>query len=163
MNKEVKNNKLNQVGGYPPTTKVAGFPASSIMKSKDLMIGDWVFLIKENIIAEIVGIKCDARYLADEAVVTIMHNGKWYDVDLNHLLPIPLTTGILQNNGFEKHYDDDIIIYSDANGIEVEMGINYKLSEDGYFYLRGILHKLYYVHELQHALRLCDIKKEIML
>ena len=32
INKEVKNNKLNQVGGYPPTTKVAGFPASSIMK-----------------------------------------------------------------------------------------------------------------------------------
>ena len=32
INKVVINNKLNRVGGYPPTTKVAGFPASSIMK-----------------------------------------------------------------------------------------------------------------------------------
>ena len=78
-------------------------------------------------------------------------------------LPIPLTAEVLEKNNFEKHYDDDIVIYTHPQGIIIEMGINYKLFNDGHFYVRGIQHRLYYVHELQLALRLCGIEKEIVL
>lgn len=88
----------------------------------------------------------------------------YFPCQLADISPIPLTTEILEKNNFEKHYDDDIIIYTHPQGIIIEMGINYKFFDDGHFFVRGIQHRLFYVHEIQHALRLCGINdKEIVL
>lgn len=74
--------------------------------------------------------------------------------------PIPLTLEILGRNGFIRHYDGDIILYSNKDFVEIEVGVNYTEFTDGGFYVRGIFRRLYYVHELQHALRLLG-KKEL--
>ena len=83
-------------------------------------------------------------------------------VNAYNVEPIPLTTEILEKNGFHKEWDEDIILMV-CDTIIVETGNNYKLYKDGKMYLRRVLSPLYYVHQLQHALRLCGIDKEIEL
>lgn len=73
--------------------------------------------------------------------------------------PIEITPEILILNGFELVYENDIILYHHKElQISIEAGINYKKFDDNRFYLRGVLHKLYYVHELQQALRISGNK-----
>ena len=80
--------------------------------------------------------------------------------------PIPLTPEILENNGFEKEIVggdtyftlDDIVLQNDYE-FGFDFGRFYRDSEDG-FVLVGII-TIKYVHQLQHALRLCGIDKEI--
>ena len=82
-----------------------------------------------------------------------------YSYNIDELKPIPLTPEILEKNGFTK---------------ELENGSHYRFALiDGHIkisilYARGVFEWLgpldfKYVHELQHALRLCGIKKEIAL
>ena len=118
----------------------------------DLMIGDWVF--RPDCYDKVVEVRKDSILGSDPLRGLI---------PIADLQPIPLTAEVLEKNNFEKHYDGDIIIYTHPQGIIIEMGINYKLFDDGRFYVRGIQHRLYYVHELQHALRLCGVDKEIVL
>ena len=75
--------------------------------------------------------------------------------------PILLTSEILEKNGFEK-WDDGWCIYDQENtGIEVAwVGTILKISGD---YANLELPAVMYVHQLQHALRLCGISKEIEL
>lgn len=130
---------------------------------RDIMIGDWVLWKNKNVqIAAVSGIKYSfgqidvtLAYCNDEKVLE--------SHDIKTISPVPLTAEILSKNKFEKHYDGDIVIYTHPQGIIIEMGINYKLFDDGRFYVRGIQHRLYYVNELQHALRLCGVDKEIVL
>ena len=107
------------------------------MKANELMIGDWVMLGSEKF-----------------RVGTILRGGNY-----SALRPIPLTAEILEKNGFEK------------------IGTSYQYIARPGLYIRliGISSKhlslqiasrytgLEYVHELQHALRLCGIEKEIVL
>lgn len=122
------------------------------LTAKDLMIGDWVY--RPDCYDKVVEVRKDTILGSDPLRGLI---------PIADLQPIPLTAEILEKNGFEKHYDEDCIIYTHPQGIIIEMGINYKLSDDGHFYVRGIQHRLYYIHELQHAMRLCGVDKEIML
>ena len=121
------------------------------MKANELMIGDWV-LYNETYqqILEISGIDDEVYLEADELV----HQSE--------IQSIPLTPEILEKNGFHKEWDEDIMLMS-CDTIIVEIGDNYKLYKDGKMYLRGVLAPLYYVHELQHAMRLCGIEKEIVI
>ena len=127
------------------------------LKAKDLMIGDWVkvngkCIQVENVYKDMINYTPYIPYAQEE-----------YFIEGKDITPIPLTAEVLKENNFEKHYDGDIIVYTHPQGIIIEMGINYKLFDDGRFYVRGIQHRLYYVHELQHALRLCGVDKEIVL
>lgn len=75
--------------------------------------------------------------------------------------PIPLTSEILEKNGFEK-WDDGWCIYDqESTGIEVAwVGTILKIEgQCGNLELPDVM----YVHQLQHALRLCGIEKEIEL
>ena len=120
------------------------------MKNTELMIGDWVILF-DKYPAKVEAI-CDVEvYLLDEVDL------HWH-VDYAFIKPIPLTAEILEKNGFV--YNDlpfvqaweqfGLALYSSGNGYRIGCGNNVALIIDS-------------VHELQHALRLCGIEKEIEL
>ena len=123
------------------------------MEAKELMIGDWV-LIGNNHIR-----------------VTSLQEGK----DYVEAQPIPLTAEILEKNGFEKsnQISDTPPYYMDEEG-----NIYYSFEQNGVNHFWGWWQpdnvfeiptnamgwiNIKYVHELQHALRLCGIDKEIVL
>jgi len=121
------------------------------MEAKDLMIGDWVYNHR-NWECPIVEIH------KDSAVVIARHYGE-EEFLLSDLRPIPLTPEILEKNGFVRnetwaewvHYCDNIFI--DFTILENETSFHLDLPNA----------MIDYVHELQHALRLCGIDKEIEL
>lgn len=117
------------------------------MKANELMIGDWV---KTQYGFEKV------REINAESIYA--KNGGY---DLEELSPIHLTAEILEKNGllkgegfeldFSRHHRLKVILlWTDAKGVSRTQITFY-------------LHKPQYVHELQHALRLCGIEKEIEL
>lgn len=125
------------------------------MKANELMIGDWVY--DGNSIAQVTGITCDG-------IIETTHN---QSSNIEIIRPIPLTIEILEKNGLEKdnhgrlnseYFDEDVnscleISVDDKTG-EIWWSYNW----DEYWIIR-----LRYVHELQNALRLCGIEKEIVL
>ena len=147
------------------------------MEAKDLMIGDLVLYVdKEG------GIETPCR------INSLNLNGEWTAQILNSefifqgdntecsieecLLPIPITPEILKKNWFEYYepYDPEIKTEgykSNDNRIFIRRE---KTSKSDWFcviYTEGIMEELMlgisYVHELQHALKLCKIEKEIVL
>lgn len=129
------------------------------MELNELMIGDLVSY-KGKMSCKITAI------CKDTAVVDNSTEQDWR-IDYNKLIPIPLTTEVLEKIGFIKHADYCWLI-SENNGKRL---IEYRTD-----YLDGLLRisyaeepfsklmiKVKYVHELQHALRLCGIEKEIEL
>lgn len=122
------------------------------MKANELMIGDWVLCDgKAYRVAEIGGIVC-------------IDNERELFAEPDQLQPIPLTPEILEKNGFES--DNNVFGLCD-----------YKLSEsyilenrgDRFSFVKRIpnyrstfhMTDISYVHELQHALRLCGIEKDL--
>ena len=126
------------------------------MNAKDLMIGDWVKLSKgnwsENRQVGLIDIEMIAEsvYLAE---------------------PIPLTQEILEKNGFSldeygEWYEREVSVKERNYWVNVAFR-NDSVSVYDLDILTGgrssiCIHKNY-VHELQHALRLCQIEKEIEL
>lgn len=127
------------------------------MKTRELQIGDWLhykgkfnaFPFKvESITKNKVG------YYAEP------NDHRMYYLSLSDCEPIPLTPEILENNGFAfmtglwylrtKERKPIQIVFKDNNVIT--LSINATPVPIG----------LKYVHQLQHALRLCGIKKEIV-
>ena len=131
------------------------------MKANELMIGDWVIDGKN--IAQITSIICDG------IIETTFNKSSNIEV----IEPIPLTPDILEKNGFTKSTPPPGI---HARCYELDNNKDrYNLTIADYNkYKRLLLNvdsedsecfniKCDYVHELQHALRLCGIKKEIIL
>ena len=146
------------------------------MKANELMIGDWVTFkdcqhenpMPIKIIA--IGFQADEE---DDCLVQIDGDKACDIIEINdEIVGIPLTAEILEKNGFEKRnryqweYRDGYckIVIDIAPQIEIDgeiLGtppINVKIE--------GALFELnrtddWYIHELQHALRLCGIEKEI--
>lgn len=130
------------------------------MKASDLMIGDWVNVTAaENIVrpdilsslpkkGKVVGIDCDCIYV----------DFVEYPFMLGDIEPIPITSEILEKNGFvynaipfmDGWEQFGLILYRGGDGYRIDCGINESLIID-------------FVHELQHALKLCGIDKEIRL
>ena len=118
--------------------------------AKDLMVGDYVFAPNRTY-SKVTGV------------------GKVIQLDKTTLLeevePIPLTPESLETNGFGKlvtygtekwiYGDMRMNIYSPPNGCW-RFCADTKRNENSVIYI-------YFVHELQHALRLCGIKTEIKL
>ena len=121
------------------------------MKSTDLMIDDWV--LYEGSPRKIV--------LLDDAGLALLRPGEDAEIIVKRdLRPVPLTPEILKNNGFENfgdYYDipdPSLVIKAVANTFVIGHSIN------GDF--EGFI-AIDYVHDLQHALKLCGIEKEIVL
>lgn len=124
------------------------------MKANELMIGDWVIAgsgepFKIGII--------DPDFLY------------W-----NEIQPIPLTIEILKKNGFKPYIPENHLetVYACQDISKAVAGELYALwpYRDGSFYLLlrvdgkdMVRMDVHYVHQLQHALRLCGIEKEIIL
>ena len=137
------------------------------MEANELMIGDWV--ISFGAPHKIVGVRTDSFY---PYIKTDMSD-TWYEEGMKDLLePIPLTPDILEKN-FGRPYGVGWYDAYELKRIEGE-GIYYV--RDAYRYPskeRFSIIKAYneeitfcslkFVHELQHALRLAGIKKEIVL
>lgn len=151
------------------------------MKANELQIGDWVCYCKANnwltkveavnnpgqtYISDVYGIKC---YRVKDDPLYEKAPIDFFNVDILH--PIPLTVEILEQNGFEVQEQgggrQDVwngFGKDNENDIEVEFNggapVHVKIDGCGFHFTSG---KIHYVHELQHALRLCDIEKEIIL
>lgn len=138
------------------------------MKANELMIGDLVYYSHtEDGIApykEVIRIK--AEDLCQDACIIEAH----YE-------PIPLTSEILEKNGFENDFYEEESI-ADYHTIRLEgYSLKYNIGEiDGYLVtwcngsinvttdMHGCVQKdISYVHELQHCLKLVGISKGIVL
>lgn len=83
----------------------------------------------------------------------------FYHEHIDNLEPIPLTPEILEKNEFRKQNNSSGVIRLDTYWLGEEIG--FRLHSLGTDYYQFGLAKIRYVHELQHALRLCGIDKEI--
>ena len=128
------------------------------MKAEELMIGDWVLYNETH--QQILEISCidDEVYLKTDELV-----------HLSEIQPIPLTTEILKKNGFDTS-DPEVKQYhftEDGQSYHFSLRQMYNQKDNkpnGYsFYAFCVLTIIDYVHQLQHALRLCGIEKDIVL
>lgn len=125
------------------------------MKAEELMIGDWL----QHASGKCFQITRLDMWVDGSVHFACGHPHLWeYN---NKFTPIPLTTEILEKNGFKKRdgrYQDVFYYYGD-----LDLRIDSRLEPCGYT-LYGVYElPIKYVHELQHALKLCNIEKEIEL
>lgn len=132
------------------------------MKSKELMVDDWVYA-QSSRGEEFYPTKVKNIYDADEdePCGTIMDNYERI-ISSYEFKPIPLTEKILKSNGFVNSYTEGWF----------EMGygsLNFYYTDKKHFIINSLddkgnhrklwVIKIEYVHELQHALRLCELNK----
>lgn len=79
---------------------------------------------------------------------------------LNELKPIPLTAEILAKNGFSLQCDNTELFKLDTYWLGCELG-TFRIHNLNKDWWQFGLAKIRNVHELQHALRLCGIDREI--
>ncbi|MCR5658933.1 MAG: hypothetical protein K6G25_06365 [Bacteroidales bacterium] len=143
------------------------------MEAKELMIGDWVY---------------QAQFV--DAIKPYTGHG-WLPVkvpsvpfDEDYFIePIPLTPEILEKNGFKKNgipnsiasikemdWCDDTYVWSRQETPDERMFVSVYMDDPYNFFVEVICQYCHvdgihvkYVHELQHALKLCKIEKEIQL
>lgn len=151
------------------------------MKTDKLMLGDWVGYIGayEDDSGEIVEmwerpIPIKITFITPDAVQYEDEDGCYECMDYE-LHPIPLTAEILEKNGFIKVRDflweirtQDTCIKYEWHG-KIMLEITKKLTRKDKYgrcniaaFTVGWMDDMF-VHELQHALRLCGIEKEIEL
>lgn len=128
------------------------------LKISDLSVGDWV------------GVRCGTKINAFKVEEirfnNIIHkyvallNNKAYGLPITELHPIPITAEILEKNGIHRTYEDDAYAIFRDDGLWV---VKYS---DGDWELSTppvCRVDIKYVHQLQHALRLAGVDKEINL
>ena len=126
------------------------------MKSDELMLGDWVYV--KDYPMRPTPTKIKPEHFIRSLVV---------------FEPIPLTPEILEKNGFKKQdgnvwllykYKDDEPTKGSLYYILWDMDENY-LEINSFTSLTGDFNRIgiRYIHELQHALKLCGIEKTIEL
>lgn len=136
------------------------------MKAKDLMIGDWVQVpcLIDN--TENYNAWCQIKQLRDDDLDVIGFKELSYD----EIEPIPLSPEILEKNGWIYNNEDEkffpqtwvggglMLQGADDCGYRIVVTSDYD-DED----TNDTPFIILYVHELQHALMLRRIKKEIIL
>lgn len=156
-----------------------------MISETDIQIGDWLHLEYTNSIKGFVSFNFKVSQLrrdyGDELLVwgEKTPDGKHFGNmgGVSKIQPIPLTAEILEKNGFENDFYEEESV-ADYHTIRLEgYSLRHNIGEaDGYLVtwcngginvttdLNGCVQKdVSYVHELQHALRLCGIEHEITL
>lgn len=128
------------------------------MKANELMVGDFIRTIYAQKIIKVREIK--------QSCIYTNNNGYEY----NEIEPIPLTNEILEKNGFEVTHNMSSSRNKDVWSLRVSKYKVFHIIEHHnkrqfpYFWIEiGSNSDIKYVHQLQHALRLCGIEKEIIL
>ena len=138
------------------------------------MIGDWVTMVADSMkfpkdaVGRTIPCKVVGTTKIKSEMVRVANNFNFMDVEPDELSPILLTPEILEKNGFRIIYEGELhtTYFRDIDGFAVEIKIDCigftKLSmSNGLGY--KVVVECKYVHQLQHALRLCGINKEIQL
>lgn len=132
------------------------------MKIAELSIGDWV-RDSNGIIAKVRGIEnWDDGYILNVQTVS----GSICALSATGALPIPLTPEILEKNGFVRK-DGYRFVNIDMLSTVEKYGNKYydyhNIYKKGKTYrpIRVEADNIRYVHQLQHAMRLAGIEKEI--
>ena len=141
------------------------------MKTSELMIGDLIMYRGEPIMV----------YEIDDYYERINTEPDGYNaitcVEISEVMPILPTPEILMKNGFEKTLDEDdiecyryynraadgyikITLYDNGDGSWSVEIVNYDKFNDNEIRYKNEFSFLK-IHQLQHALRLCEIDKEI--
>ena len=119
------------------------------MKANELMIGDWVI--------------CHGEPMQIMEIFSDLVNAECWPYDYDDLQPIPLTPEILEKNGWKTtdryRYNRGNVWFDIINRGAEDFDIEVSAYDEGFAYVATI----YNVHELQHALRLCGIEKEVEL
>lgn len=133
------------------------------MKANELMIGDWVYCFDpdepdDKQINKVSAIRLE---FCEEAI-KFEQFSDWFEE--GWFAPIPITAEILEKNGFEIEkgliYDSMTLIVSDKCVWwckEYGLSITKYPDEDNVYVPYICNPSLVYVHELQHALRLCGL------
>ena len=137
------------------------------MNINELMLGDFVRVHDKETEDDFIGriYYLEAGYA--EIGVSRCHHSVGYPYPVDCIEPIPLTPEILEKNGWKHKYYGiyrqtigetiTIDIFPEGCSVEDDRG------SQNLYRLRYHLPALKFVHELQHALRLCGIEKEIEL
>ena len=135
------------------------------MDAKELMIGDWVLIDEPDKYAGATGQIQSLMYHreGDAAYFNVFIQGKFgyvsRDVCSDDIRPITLTPEILEKNGFKLDKEDGWWWLTPKIGIT--------FWEEGFFELdienkqSSVDIHINYLHQLQHALRLCGIEIKI--
>jgi hypothetical protein len=151
------------------------------MKAEDLMIGDWVYLINtvHNVSFPDNGVIQDEGYTTTHTpikITTVSENCVSYysnklelyiTVSSEDIEPIPLTPEILEKNGILYEKQSYYYVIEDNKDLECTYYIqqvqdDWAIGVDIGAYDCSVFARIKYVHELQHALKLCGINKEIL-
>ena len=131
------------------------------MKTTDLMIGDWVMYGDEEL---------QVLAMDDIAVYANKQRHGW--IGYENLEPILLTGEILKSNGFELVSDSDrakalVEIYDlwECKTISQTIYVHYYKKRKDYSLhsIDCIINHIKYIHELQNAMLVCGVEKEIEL
>lgn len=128
------------------------------MKESELMIGDWV-------LSKFTGTPCRVK------LESFVCHDSWEDgnhgaFNFNDVEPIPLTEDILKANAFEVCYDSCYQTKFNIWSFDEKTCVEYKISKqtEDYNHLKIFIDggervsiPIRYIHELQHALRLCGL------
>ena len=134
------------------------------MKPEELFIGAWVYNAHHNKNIQITPYDFFTHRHDENGVQHLQHNSiPRSGMDLH---PIPLTPEILKKNGFE-HRGRYYLIFDDPSlALKSELQGNRLIFFIGHLFDCYNFHafiELQFVHELQAAMRLCGIEKEIVL
>lgn len=127
------------------------------MESCDLMIGNWIEVILSDHLKYVQVVE-----IYDKSVLVKDNKDEWEpeEIDITNIKPITLTEEILLANGFVVSKYQSIL---EDVGACFLYGKYERIVEDGWTVAGDLHHPIKYVHELQQALKLCSVEKEIKL
>lgn len=144
------------------------------MEAKDLMIGDWVNYHDDDKI-----VPKQVSEITDFKQLQLHDKDNWVIVGEKYCEPIPITPDILEKNGFEELMSESEVSAARFGRKPEPTGVwQYGFGRfDSVAYVpeqsflrikfmegcQADMANIKYVHELQHALRLCGVEKEIIL
>ena len=129
------------------------------IKIRDLSVGDWVRYDIGTDAVQIMGI-----YVRNNQECVVMSDSYFPDGVIGfveRIKPIPLTPEILEKNGFEELKDKSWVGHNHHCHIQQHGSSWTLLSNKRGFYRTIRFENLAFVHELQNALRLAGVEKEI--
>lgn len=91
-----------------------------------------------------------------QVYLTALKDGEDWYVGYHHIDPIPLTPEILEKNGTRRDDNERVTTFFDDGE-----HITHAVKKGDKIQILG--RSIHYVHELQHALNFCGVKKEVVL